>query len=376
MKKANKRFNRLEFEHSHLYYTNFGTEPLQNYEHSGYVKCKLIHAPWGSVILPDQIYLGNNANQWIQPLSFTPPLLWKVDDDDMRVFFYVDISCGNTVKIEFNHAGLLRKGDDGSEFFSCKIKGIKELPEFATGESRLNEYGVPEVALYHHTSDATKPLIEESGHFYGSKWNIQGNKELVNVHYVYFTCLDQILTHEDLIQIAMASNGKLHMIRDGFDLPLLHRQSDLLDKYSSDILELEVYRESTINRTASIKVFVNSEDLASQHLLFHQPPGEPAFYEVCKPFIYRVGLLPGDKLPIEPATGNVKAGIAKHFDHIVAGDATSVDGLRAPFDEEETKSIFKIERTPDAHSLVSFWFEFNNQDHFSSKKVEPYEFRK
>lgn len=376
MNKVNKRFNRVEFEHSHMYYMNFGTEPLQDHEYSGYIKCKLIHARWGSVILPDQIYLDNNATQWIQPLSFTPPLLAKVDDDDIRVSFYVDISCGNTVKIEFDHAGFVRKGDDGSEIFSCNIYGVEELPEFATGESRLNEYGVPEVALYHHTGDATKPLIEKSGHFRGSKWNIQGNKELLNVHYVYFTGLDQILTHEDLIQIAMASDGKVHMIRDGFDPPASLRQRDLHGNYSADILELEVYRESTTNRTATIKVFVNSEDLASQHLLFHQPPGKPAFYEVCKPFIYRVGLPPGDKLPIEPATGTVKAGIAKHFNHIVAGDATNVDGLRAPFDEESTESIFKIERTPDGHSLVSFWFEFCNQDHFSTKKVEPYEFKK
>ncbi|HNP31242.1 MAG TPA: hypothetical protein PKK23_19505 [Nitrospirales bacterium] len=376
MDKVNKRFNRIEFEHSHMYFTNFGIEPIQDHPHSGYLKCKLIHARWGSAILPDQIYLDNDATQWIQPLAFTPPLLAKVDDDDIRVSLYVDISCGNTVKIEFDHAGLVRKGDDGSELFSCKIKGAIHLPEFATGESRLNELGVPEVALYHHTSNATKPLIEESGHLRGSKWNIQGNKELLNVHYVYFTCLDQILTQEDLVQIAMAYDGKVHMIRDGFDPPASLSERDLQCKYSSDILELDVYRESTTNRTASIKVFVNSEDLAGQHLLFHRPPGEPAFYEVCKPFIYRVGLPPDGKLPIELATGTAEAGIAKHFGHIVAGDATNVDGLRAPFDEENTEDIFKIERTPDGHSLASFWFEFCNQDHFSAKKVKSYEFKK
>jgi len=96
----------------------------------------------------------------------------KVDDDDIKASFYVDISCGNTVKIEFDHAGFVHKGNDGSIFFSCKIKGIKELSEFATGGSRFNESGIPKLALYHHTSDETKPLIKKSGYFQGSKWNI------------------------------------------------------------------------------------------------------------------------------------------------------------------------------------------------------------
>lgn len=374
-RKVNMRLNRVECNNRHIYFTDFGIEPIQDHEHFGYVKCKLIHARWGSVILPDQLYLGNDAAQWIQPLSFTPPQLAKIDDNDIRVSFYVDISCGNTVRVDFNHTDLVRKGGDGSEFFTCRIKGISKIDKFSTGTSRLNGHGVPEIFLYHHTSEATKPLIENSGYFLGSKWNIQGNKELANVSYVYFTCIDKISTHEDLKQIAMASDGRIYLIRDGFEPPPMLHDYEVKEKYGSEIIELQVYRESTVNRTATIKVFVSSEDLASQHLLFHKPPARPAYYEICRPFIYRVGIQPGSSLPIDSTINTVRTGFAKHFSHIVAGDATNFEGLRAPFDEENTEDIFKIERIPNDESMISFWFKYPNQDHFSGKKLEHYEFK-
>ena len=45
-------------------------------------------------------------------------------------------------------------------------------------------------------------------------------------------------------------------------------------------------------------------------------------------------------------------------------------GLKAPYDEEHTEDIFKIEFVPAGESLVSFWFLKSNQDHFSGKQIE------
>jgi len=374
MQTINKQFNRVEMDHRNLYYTNYGFEPLQEHQHAGLIKCKLIHARWGSVIIPDQIYLGHDATRWIQPLNFMPCILDRIDDDDIQARVSVDISCGNTIKVEFAHSDLIQKANDGSELFQCRITGPANLTNFATGDSRLNHQGQPELRLYHHTSDATKPLIEQSKNFRGSKWNIQGNKELCNVHYVYFTCLDRIRQNEDLVQIAMAANGKIRLIRDGFSMPPAINMHTWRDQYGEDILELEVYRESTRNRTATLEMYVRADDLASQHLLFHQPPDGAAYYEVCKPFIQRVGLKPGDVLAIDEASQSVKAETPIYFDHLIAGDATTLEGLSAPFDEESTTDIFKIERTPEGHSIISFWFTFGNQDHFSGKVIEPYQF--
>lgn len=363
-------------EHSNLYFNKFGFEPLQEHQHVGLIKCKLIHARWGTVIIPDQIFLGHDATKWIQPLNFMPCVLLRIDDDDMRASVYVDISCGNTIRVDFSHSDLVQKANDGSELFNCRITGPENLDNFSTGTARLNHEGHPELLLYHHTSDGTKPLIEQSKHFRGSKWNIQGSKELVNVQYVYFTCLDRIRQMEDLVQIAMATNGRIWLTRDGFVMPPMIDVDTWREQYGQDILELEVYRENTANRTATLEVFVRADYLASQHVLFHQPPNGASYYEVCKPFIHRVGLNPGQVLHIDDLSQSVKVDEPRHFDYLVAGDATTLKGLFAPFDEENTGDIFKVERTPDGHSMISFWFTFGNQDHFSSKHVEAFQFTK
>jgi hypothetical protein len=71
----------------------------------------------------------------------------------------------------------------------------------------------------------------------------------------------------------------------------------------------------------------------------------------------------------------VQPGKTKHFSHLVAGDATNISGLSAPYDEENTKDIFKVETTPNGHSVASFWFEVGNTDRFSGKVIEPYQFK-
>lgn len=95
METENTFFNRMEMEHCNLYYNRFGYEPHQEHQHQGYIKCKLIHAKWGTVIVADQIYLGEEATRWIQPLNFMPCVLARIDDHNMQAAFYIDISCGN-----------------------------------------------------------------------------------------------------------------------------------------------------------------------------------------------------------------------------------------------------------------------------------------
>jgi hypothetical protein len=60
----------------------------------------------------------------------------------------------------------------------------------------------------------------------------------------------------------------------------------------------------------------------------------------------------------------------KHFDYVVVGDATTVEGLAAPYDEEDTRFLLKIERPPAGTNMLEFWFEHGNQDLYSDKRVE------
>lgn len=50
--------------------------------------------------------------------------------------------------------------------------------------------------------------------------------------------------------------------------------------------------------------------------------------------------------------GNVKI-----FELIVVGDATKIDGLRAPFDEENTSYNFKITPLNTDSNILDYWFE-------------------
>lgn len=57
-------------------------------------------------------------------------------------------------------------------------------------------------------------------------------------------------------------------------------------------------------------------------------------------------------------------------DHIVLGDSTTEIGITAPFDEEHTSEIFKIEPFNNTETnILKFWFDNNNKDLYTSKTI-------
>lgn len=221
--------------------------------------------------------------------------------------------------------------------------------------------------LFHHTKDDVLPKIIESGYLRLSPWNIQGNQELSNIGYVYFTSLRKIRDDADLNAIAMASDGEILLVRDNFTPP------DPLPKgwrstLVNEILVLPVYRESTRNRTSTLAFWVDSASLSPQHLLKHSPDDGAVWYEVCGPKIFRVGLEPGSILPFDSSM-NVVIGIGKRFDYAILGDARYMNGLYAPFNEENTASISKVHIKYKNIDMLTFWMNNSNQDHFS--KITP-----
>lgn len=373
--KENRRFNRLETEHDHYYIQEFGHKASQEKMYRGYLKAKLAHTQSVSVIIPDQIFLEEKLTKkllWFQPLNFLPNLLIK-DEDEIVGLIYVDISCGNTIKLEFRNTEFIKSYEDGSNLFHCNIYGPEELETYATGSASFKANHVPYLDLYHHTSKENYEKIIKTSFLIASKWNIQGNKKLKNIAYVYFTCLDEVKKMGDLKQIAMASDGKIHLIRDNFNLPPFLPE-DWRSQYSKDILELEVYRESTFSRTETIRLSINSVLLASQHILKHSPSIGGVYYQICNPFIYRVGLLPGRTLRFINDEVKVESHDLKQFDYVVLGDATTLEGLGAPYDEENTSYVFKIEKSSKNTSLLDFWFENGNSDLFSNRSIEVQEF--
>ena len=355
----NLRYNRMESNTGHKYLHDFnGLRSFEKNLFEGFIKCKLFHGNGFSLIIPDQVYVETSQLWWIQPLFFAPNLISKTDDY-IECNIWVDISFGACIQITFRNNEFIRRLSDGSEIYKCKILGPERLEEYAIGRARWKGEGNPQIHLFHHTKEETIGKIIASGHFLPSSWNIQGNKKLVNIKYVYFTCLESIKYDEDLSQIAMANHGKL-----GF----------CLDQNFSGYpdLVIDVYRENTLNRRHTISLWVESSLLAPQPVYKHSPPGNSVYYEIVQPLTHRIGLEPGTTLKI--SGDQVETANVKQLGFAVLGDATSIEGLEAPFHEAETCQVVKIEIQDGCTTNLDFWMEHSNKDHFSNKAIEVNKF--
>ncbi|MDT7043672.1 hypothetical protein [Candidatus Nitronereus thalassa] len=327
-----------------------------NTPYDGQIKCKLAHGLGYSVIIPDQLFLTGENVLWIQPLFFTACILARTDSNILCTI-HIQISHGHQLEVRFSAQDFLRRFDDGAELYSCKIMGNPGLQEYCTGEAILEESIF--LPLYHHTSEINRNSILQGSYYRASNWNVQGNKKLNNVGYVYFTCLDSIRTNDDLNQIAMSSNGSIVLLRDNGHPGII-----------GDLLTLHVYREKTENRTCSIRHLVEVSLLSPQHLLKHTLDEDIIpYYEIVKPFTYRIGLKTGERLQFRGDRISSWDSKIQRFDYAVIGDATTLNGLRAPFDEETTEQILKIEKPGPNSNILAFWFEHGNQDLYTTKKT-------
>jgi hypothetical protein len=367
-----KRFNRIQTQIDNFYIPTYGKNTDMTYCHLGKVKCKLIHSKDDSVVFPDQIFIATNGNdfKWIQPFTFLVNLLIK-DGEIINCSFFVDISAGNTLKIEFTNKDIVTNLLDHSSIFNCKIYGPENLLDYCTGEGRfIGE--IPYLKLYHHTLPSYKELILKTSTIRLSNWNIQGTKKLTNIGYFYLTCLDTIMVDNDLKQIAMSSDGAIHLLLDNYVQPRFISE-DAVENIKNGILELKVYRESTKNRKATIEFLVDSSLLAPKHLWKHYPNDNAVFYEVCMPFIFRIGGNIGKTFSFEKLTITNQEKI-KILDYQIVGIGTNFKGLEAPYNEENTEHIFKIEKLTERTNILDFWFENTNSDQYSNKPTEKQEF--
>lgn len=60
----------------------------------------------------------------------------------------------------------------------------------------------------------------------------------------------------------------------------------------------------------------------------------------------------------------------KVFDYVIIGDAGTLDGLAAPFDEEETKQITHLEKITLETDLFDFWLANQNTDLVSGRNTD------
>ena len=362
--KENKRYNRLESKTDHFYINDYGTNGLAKNTIYGYIKCKLVHAERFSVIIPDQIYFNwNGCLRWLQPFIFLPCRLANFGDD-VLCDIHFDISCGYTSRARFKSSDFIRSLDDGSQLFKCELLMPDDAGEHAIGKAGKDADWNISVELFHHTKPEVKQLIIDSGKLLGSKWNIQGSSELKNSEHVYFTPLHEIKVNNDLEKIAMSNEEEIKLIRDNFTPP------DILfpgwkEKYKNDFLLMKVYRENTENRTATLSYMVPAHYISPHHILKHSPHGEAVYYEISTPFIHRVQIAKGASLAFRDLSILETKDVINH-DFIIIGDATTLDGLQAPYDEENTTHIFKIQYLEN-ETMLDFWFKNSNKTLFGER---------
>lgn len=322
----------------------------------GLIKLKLIHAQGFSLLLPELLVAEVGGWKWYQPKFFTACLLHYLDGFAI-CNLWIDLSEEPPrLSIQFTSGQLVRKFEDGSHLYSCFISGASDLAAIATGTCTVSDDNDLLLDLFHHTTPEYRKAIEESGHFRSSQWNVQGTKKLENVGYAYFTSLPVIQTEHDLQRIAMASDEQIVL------MPTNARSW-------ADAVSIRVYRENTWNRRATLKVSVPASAVASQHVYRHAPRGEVVYFELCHPEIFRVGLVPGAVLPFEGGRAQPVLNDLKRFDYVVLGDADTAIGLEAPYDEENTKALFIVERCPD-ESIFDFWRRNANTDQFNGREFE------
>jgi len=323
--------------------------------YEGLIKVKLAHARGASVLLPDLIALDLGRPFCYQPKFFTASLMSFLGEGAYAQFG-LDTDTGAPLTVGFTRDQLVRHCLDGAQIYRCRVAGPENLRKFAAGTCAISDNGEVTLDLFHHTAPATVDKIKHCGYFIGSKWNIQGTRELSNVAYAYFTSLPAIRCDEDLQHIAMASSGQIHL------LPTNARSL-------SAAIGIEVYRQSTFDRRATISVSVPAEFVAPQHVYRHSPHGEPDYFEICHPAIARVGLAPRCVIPFRDGQLISAGGELKRFDYVVLGDADTASGLTAPYNEEETESLFFIERCP-SETFFDFWTRNANTDQTSGRAVE------
>lgn len=355
MMKLNKHFNRYETFKSHIYINELGDEEwIKERVYKGFIKCKLMHGTVGTIIVPDLIFYQIDENKrfkWIQPLAFRPNRNYYVENEAIANIM-IDISAKTTVKIQFKKSDFIRKLSDYSELYECEILSSTDISEHFTGEGYFNDEYVPFIRAYHHTSQRNFVKIQECGYLKNSKWNIGGTKELKNIGYVYFTPLNELKYNSDLEQVAMSRKGFI-----------------LLSSNDGRIRKVKIYRRFVKHFQKTMAFWLDTQAIAPSHFFKRRDSIGKIFYLVASPFILRVGMEPEKVLKFE---GDLIIDSSKKADYIVLGDCDYLDGVIAPYDEENTSFIFKIEK--ESMNLFDFWKEHANTDQYTNKQVEYQQF--
>lgn len=332
--------------------------------HRGIIKLRLAHSEGKSYIIPE-ILIGLSGTRYFIPSFFGPPVIaLNIKPNYHEAQFSIDVGDPKSktplrLIVKITSDSIIKKYADGAQIHECTFEGPKKIYKSASGTCRQMENGDFAIRAFHHTTIKNKQSIQASNELWSSSWNLAGTRELKNVAYTYFTSLPKIKSEEDLHRVAMASDGIINF-------------QTTSNRTLEEVLALTVYRDNTNERTAALPFFIPTEYISPWHLFFHDSAqGQPAYYECVRSEIIRVGVNPEAKLHLDGDFVSVKKNELKSFSYIIEGNASEIDGIEAPYKEEETKCIAHLEKLSSKNNAFKFWLENSNTNLVSSKKISP-----
>lgn len=341
-----------------------GTHCRGRREYQGFVKLRLVHGKGRSFLMPD-VLIGVGELRYFLPSFFSPCVIsFNVEPGKHVAELSLDVGSSRAAELErvvvrFRSEDRILAYEDGAQLYRCSFEGPRAIAHFAKGECRRGPGDDFLLRVFHHTTAANAAAIISSKELWSSPWNLAGTRRLSNVSYGYFTSLPTIRSEEDLRLVAMASDEVIQF-------------QTTSDRIQEEVLSLKVYRGNTRDRTSALPFDVPCGAIAPSHLLLHPFVGrEPAYYEVVGPEIVRVGVKPSAKLRLTGTEVGINRGDAKRFDYVVVGDAATVDGLAAPYAEEETRQIVHLEKLDVGMDLFDFWLQHQNSDQVTGRSFEP-----
>lgn len=311
--------------------------------------------------MPDVLFANGTRKKYFTPKFFQPNQIAFFGGDGTADFCRLTVELIGQVDVEvvfFMH-GLVRKCADHSFIYKCAFRELsgKSLSKEAQGDWRYRS-GKFEISVFHHTNRIGEAGIKSSGVIWSSAWNIQGTTKLNNVAYGYFTSLPRIENLHHLREVAMAEDGIAHFLPTNAptDAQFAHG--------------LQVYRQNTSDRNHALRFWLDVETVAPSHLWLHRPKTMPAYFEVVLPRVLRVGVRPGQDIPFKGMTIKIGPEDCKNFGYVIVGNADTENGLFAPYREEETLSLAKVDEIPLGSEIIARWYARQNSHLYSDIDVE------
>ena len=330
----------------------------------GYIKCRLIHMRGRSVIQPDILFGNRLKGNFFIPQFFDPNYIAFVGDDEDFCRLTLVVPDKICLRVGFFKRDHIITYPDGSVIYKCvfsKIDG-KGSPQ-VDGRWRQQRDHVFQLKLFHHTNKEGYKGIKKSQEIWGSRRNIQGNLWLKNIAYGYFTNIPCIQTEADLLQIAMSCSGLTGLIPT--NAPYDPRYAALVS----------IPQQEAVDRSQAMSFWIDADLIAPNHLWVHPPIGQPVYYQVAFPSIFRVGLQPGANMLIDRQVIRVDEQDRKIFEYVIVGKADDYEGLQTPVHEEEmTEDSAVIEQLSSNDEIIGFWRHNVKTNLVDYRKIEQAEF--